>query len=70
MKKTTLAKLAGLSGQQVYNLSSGRSEMTLRVADRFEVLTGIPSQKWTYPDKFGNAWDELAKLPEPKKEEI
>ncbi len=70
MKKTTLARKADMSVQQVWNLSVGRSEMTLRVANRFEGITGIASYKWTHPDRFGNAWEELANLPEPKKEEI
>jgi plasmid maintenance system antidote protein VapI len=67
MKKTTLARLAGMTAQQVYNINSGRSCITLKVAMKFEEITGIASYKWTHPDQFGDAWSELLALPEPNK---
>ena len=68
MKKTTLAKLAGITYRQVQKLRTGECRMSLKAAERFEAVTGIKSYKWTHPEEFGNPWRELIKLPEPKKE--
>lgn len=68
MKQNQLAQIAGITPKHVSDLKCGNRNFTIEMTILFEQITGIPREKWAYPEKHGDPWKELKNIPPPEEE--